>query len=70
MKQESQNWLDRAKEDLTGAQFNCDGDKTDIAAFLCQQAAEKALKAFLIQQAGRFPRSMILRCSHGQPTLR
>lgn len=57
MKQEARNWLDRANEDLAGAQFNFDGDKNDIAAFLCQQAAEKALKALLIHHTGQFPGS-------------
>lgn len=56
MTPEAQNWFNRASEDLDGARFNFGGAKYSIAAFLCQQAVEKALKALLIKQTSSFPR--------------
>ena len=56
MTEEIQNWLSQANEDLDGAQFNFTGGRYSIAAFMCQQAAEKALKAVLIKLTGNFPR--------------
>ena len=56
MRKEVQNWLDQAGDDFDGAEFNFHGRKYSIAAFLCQQAVEKALKALLIEQTASFPR--------------
>ena len=56
MTPEAQNWFKRAHDDLDAARFNFSGAKYFVAAFLCQQAVEKALKALLIGQTGRFPR--------------
>lgn len=50
MQNETKKWLAQAKHDLSNAQFNFDGDRFDLAAFLCQQAAEKALKAVYIKK--------------------
>ncbi len=41
-------WLQKARSDLKAAKYNFDGNNFDLAAFLCQQAAEKALKAVYI----------------------
>ena len=56
MGKEIQNWLDQANDDFDGAKFNFDGKKYYIAAFLCQQSVEKALKALLIKKTGKFPK--------------
>lgn len=58
MRKEIQNWLDQSNDDFDGAEFNFDGGKYYIAAFLCQQAVEKALKAlFLFERKGEVPQS-------------
>lgn len=42
-------WIDKASEDMICAQKLLDDERCyDIAAFHCQQAIEKALKAFLL----------------------
>ncbi len=43
------NWLEQAESDLKSAEYNLNGRKLDVASYLCQQAAEKALKAFCIK---------------------
>lgn len=45
---EARKWLEKAEEDLDTAKFNFSGKRYDVAAFFCQQAAEKALKALYI----------------------
>lgn len=45
---EGRRWLDQSVRDLEAARFNADGSQHNIACFLCQQAAEKAVKAFLV----------------------
>ena len=54
MKEETKQWLRKSEEDLKTARYNFDGSKLDTAAFFCQQAAEKALKAFQIEKLNRF----------------
>ena len=44
---ESARWLRQAKQDLDDADFARQGDRFNLACFLGQQAAEKAVKAFL-----------------------
>lgn len=44
---EAARWLRQAQQDLLDAQFNRAGGRHNLACFLCQQAAEKALKAYL-----------------------
>ena len=44
----SKNWLMQAESDLKSAKYNLTGKKLDIAAYLCQQSAEKALKSLYI----------------------
>jgi len=53
MRSEASAWIQQAKEDYETARFNQNGGKHKIAAFLCQQAAEKALKAYLIEKEGQ-----------------
>ncbi len=52
-----QQWLDKAKEDLTVARLVLDEDHTAHACFLAQQCVEKSLKAFLIAKANDYPRT-------------
>jgi HEPN domain-containing protein len=49
MRQEIRNWLLQAKADLDGARSNMEAGKFYIAAFMSQQAVEKALKAVVLQ---------------------
>jgi len=46
-KAEGLRWLRQAEHDLNDAEYNLAGRRYSLACFLCQQAAEKALKAFL-----------------------
>lgn len=52
MKKEVKLWLKQAKRDLSSAKYNFKGKKYDVSAFLCQQSAEKALKALLLKKTG------------------
>lgn len=45
---EAKRWLLQAKYDLDDANFSSEGKRFNIACFLSQQVAEKALKAYLI----------------------
>ena len=47
-------WLAFAREDLDAAELLIQNGRYAIACFHCQQAAEKALKAFLVHQ-GQIP---------------
>jgi HEPN domain-containing protein len=44
---EGLRWLRQAEHDLSDAEYNLAGYRYSLSCFLCQQAAEKALKAFL-----------------------
>lgn len=52
--EESKIWLDKAKDDLLWTQHNLEAGVYYGACFTAQQAAEKALKAYLIYKEGRF----------------
>lgn len=55
--EEVREWLQKADEDLDAARRLLTPEPlTTPAAFHCQQAAEKALKAFLISKGQRFRR--------------
>jgi len=45
---EGRRWLDQALRDLDDARYAAAGARHNLACFLCQQAAEKALKGFLV----------------------
>jgi len=47
---EAKRWFLQALRDIDDAEFNCDGKRFNLACFLAQQAAEKALKAYLYSQ--------------------
>jgi HEPN domain-containing protein len=58
LRKEIQNWIDQSNDDFGGALYHSEGGKYYIAAFLCQQAVEKALKAlFLLEKKGEVPQS-------------
>ena len=44
---EGARWMRQAQQDLTDADFAREGGRFNLACFLGQQAAEKAVKAFL-----------------------
>jgi HEPN domain-containing protein len=46
-KAEGLRWLRQAEHDLSDADYSLAGGRYSLACFLCQQAAEKALKALL-----------------------
>lgn len=45
---EAKRWFLQALRDLDDAKYNLSGGRYNVACFLAQQSAEKALKAFLI----------------------
>jgi len=47
---EARRWWRQARRDLESADINAEHARHEVACFLCQQAAEKALKAFLYAQ--------------------
>jgi HEPN domain-containing protein len=47
-KDEGRRWLDQALADLEDASAVAGLGRHNVACFLCQQAAEKAVKAFLV----------------------
>jgi HEPN domain-containing protein len=51
--QEGRRWLAQARYDLQGAELNGRAGFGEIACFLAQQSAEKALKAYLYAQGER-----------------
>jgi len=52
-KQEADRWLSQAQHDLRAAVLNRRESFPEIACFLAQQAAEKALRAFLYAQGNQ-----------------
>ncbi|MDI6873748.1 HEPN domain-containing protein [Candidatus Solincola sp.] len=50
---EFKRWLEQAYSDLDDAEFNAGGRRYNLACFLAQQAAEKALKAYLYLQGNQ-----------------
>ena len=46
-KAEGLRWVRQAEHDLSDAEYSLAGRRYNLACFLCQQAAEKALKGFL-----------------------
>ena len=53
MMAEAKDWLEKAEKDLMAAEINTRQALFEVAAFLCQQAAEKALKAVYISKFKR-----------------
>lgn len=46
-REEGARWVEQARRDLDDARFARDGERYNLACFLAQQAAEKALKGVL-----------------------
>jgi len=70
---ESSRWLRQAQRDVEAARHNHAGGFYETACFMCQQGAEKALKAFLLgrSQEDVFGHSLIelgRRCASVSPT--
>jgi HEPN domain-containing protein len=55
MRPQAQRWVERADEDLRGAQVALDEALYPLCSFLCQQAVEKFLKAIWIERLGTEP---------------
>src|SRR5690554_4184836 len=53
-KHEAGRWLGQALRDIDDAGFSQQGSRYNLCCFLAQQAAEKALKAFLYLQGAEF----------------
>ena len=47
-----EEWLAFSERDLSTAEYNLKGSKTDAAIFFCHQSVEKALKALYIKKYG------------------
>ena len=56
MEKELRLWLDQASEDLDNAYYNLEGKRYALAALLCQQSIEKALKALFIRHFKEVPK--------------
>lgn len=50
MRDQTEWWLNTARRDLSAARLLEDGGLFELAAFHCHQAAEKALKAYFVEQ--------------------
>ncbi|MCX8204646.1 MAG: HEPN domain-containing protein [Candidatus Nezhaarchaeota archaeon] len=55
IREEALDWWSEAKHNLRQARKNFDIEEYSVAAFLCHQAAEKALKALYIVSKSRLP---------------
>jgi HEPN domain-containing protein len=47
---EGRRWFLQGEQDLNDAEFNLSGKRYNVACFLAQQSAEKALKAYLFSK--------------------
>ena len=70
---EANRWLSQAQHDLRASEINRREGFPEIACFLAQQAAEKALKAYLHAQGervvvGHATHLLIRRCAHYDQT--
>jgi len=56
MKEEIKRWMRLADEDFDSAKINFYNKKYYVCAFLCQQCAEKSLKALFIKKEEKVPK--------------
>ena len=56
MKEEIERWMEKAKRDLTTAKNSLKSKDYYAASFWCQQSAEKAFKALLMNRVNEFPK--------------
>lgn len=54
MKDDTEKWWNKAKEDLITAEINFKNKRYDAAAFFVQQSLEKAFKSISIEKTGKF----------------
>jgi len=57
MKKETVEWLKKANEDFKTSQVTFKNRRYDAAAFFCQQAIEKAMKALEIENFSSFDKT-------------
>ncbi len=57
MDEMAEKWRSKAHSDLEAARFNLSGGCFDVAAFMAQQAAEKALKGRYIKRFGELTKT-------------
>lgn len=58
MREEIKRWHEQSRRDFQAAENNFNSEDFYVAAFLCQQSVEKALKAlFLLEKNGEVPQS-------------
>lgn len=57
MKKEFHAWLEKARSDISTAEYLFEGNKFEEAGFFCQQSVEKSLKALLIFRTGELLKS-------------
>jgi len=55
MRPQASVWLEIAEDDLSTAEHCFKGNRYLWAMFMCQQAAEKAIKAVYVEQTGETP---------------
>lgn len=55
MRKEAENWLKQAESDLRNAEYLFKNQAYDVASFLSHQAAEKALKSYLLEVKKEIP---------------
>jgi len=60
MNKQAKVWFKSAEDDLRWARHNLRGGFYPQACFAAQQAAEKALKAYLLKKVGRFDKIHLL----------
>jgi HEPN domain-containing protein len=67
-KKESERWMRQALRDLDDAKYNLQGERYNLVCFLAQQAAEKALKAYLygLGQEEAWGHSVVDLCQEAQ----
>ena len=53
-KHQGERWLRQAERDLDDARFTLSGERYNLACFLAQQCAEKAVKAFLFDKGASY----------------
>lgn len=54
MRKEALDWIQSGIQDLESDEYNLKGNQLKVCIFLCQQAAEKALKSVSIEKNGKF----------------
>lgn len=56
----ARRWLAQATADSESAAMACDQERYDLSLFMCQQTAEKLVKAVLIWRSGDYQRTHLI----------